>query len=156
MSEGLPLMQLVQLPRDPAACWTWIGNCGAAGYPIKTVAGKCLTGRQWMWQQLFGPVPAGLVVSTTCGNRGCVNPHHLRLCTMAEAVQAGNGATLTVDDVRELRALVNNGVPWDLVAARYGISKTTISDVMRRKSWRVRSQHKPGGRPAQPRQEQHP
>jgi len=145
MPAGFCMAPLIRLPRDPAGCWEWLGKINTAGYPMKEHLGKSLIATRWMWQTVFGLIPAGLVVSATCGNRACVNPHHLRLQSQAEACRAGSGATLTPDDVRELRALVDNGVHRDTVAERYGVSLTTISDVMRRKSWKRKTA--PGGRP---------
>lgn len=100
---GTSLKPAVQLPRDPAACWDYLGARTQAGYGKKTVAGRNELAHRWIWLMLFGPIPDSPVVSHTCSNPGCINPYHLRLCSQTQANRAGIGATLTARDVREIR-----------------------------------------------------
>lgn len=138
-APGSTLKPLVKLPRDPLACWEWLGTRNAQGVAHKQINGECWPARRWMWSQLFGPIPAGLVVTTTCGNLGCVNPHHLRCCFQAEANRAGPGATLLPSDVQEIRAAGKQRTPRLAVqlAERYGVTPETIRDVWARRSWRA-------------------
>ena len=39
---------------------------------------------RYVFTQVNGPIPPGLVIDRTCGNRRCLNPRHMRLCTMTE------------------------------------------------------------------------
>ncbi len=145
---GFALFPLIKLGKTADECWEWQSAFNAAGYPHKTHNGVDLLASRWMWMTLFGPIPQGLVVSTKCGNRACVHPAHLVLRTQAEACREGVATTLTVRDIVELRRLVDNGVSRSDVAERYGVTGVTISDVMRRKSWKPRNKHRAGGRPA--------
>lgn len=145
---GFALFPLIKLGKTADECWEWQAAFNSAGYPRKTHNGADLQANRWMWLTLFGPIPEGLVVSTTCGNRACVHPAHLVLRTQAEACREGVAATLTARDIGELRRLVDNGVSPAELAERYGVSPQTISDVKRRKSWKPRNKHRAGGRPA--------
>jgi len=137
-APGSTLKALVKLPRDPLACWEWLGTKNAQGVAQKQINGECWPARRWMWSQLFGPIPPGLVVTTTCGSASCVNPHHLRCCWQSDANRAGAHVTLLPEDVREIRAAGKQRTP-DLaarLAERYGVTPNTIRDVWARRSWR--------------------
>lgn len=87
---------------------------------------------------------AGLVVMHTCDNKWCVNPEHLVLGThqnnmddMVSKQRHMHGIThvqskLTEADVIAIRAA--NNTQKELAAA-YGVSFQTISDIQRRITW---------------------
>lgn len=135
---GITFKPLVKLGRDPSDCYEWIGSVDDAGYGRKQFGGKAVLAHRWIWQQLFGPIPAGLIVSHTCTNRACVNPHHLRVTTQAEGCRHGITASLTPADVVEIRRhRCDAGTNLrQHLADRYGVSPSTISDIWGRKSWR--------------------
>lgn len=136
VAPGMVLTPLIELGRTPADCWRWVGPVSHGGYPKKTYCGRDIPARRWMWMQLFGPIPDGLVISVNCGNQQCLNPHHLRANTQAEACR--NGAnTLLPQDVAEIRRARKQAGPGvrDALAERYGVSPTLISDIWGRRAW---------------------
>lgn len=133
---GQTLKQLVRIGRRPDDCWAWLGATDAAGYAKKQVGGRTLLAHRWLWEQLFGPIPAGLVVAHGCDSRSCVNPHHLRLCTQADAVRIGIGTTLTAGDADDIRRLYDGGLMAPLIAERFGVAESTIKSIVQRRSWR--------------------
>ena len=100
---GEVLFPQVKLGKDPADCWTWLGGKTSGGYGKKTYGGRTVSAHRWMWVQLFGAIPDGLVIDHLCSNRECVNPHHLQVVTQAVNMQRGINATLTPLDVLEIR-----------------------------------------------------
>lgn len=80
------------------------------------------------------------------GHLGCVNPRHLRWASrvenQAEMVEHGNSrrgvrnyfCKLTEDQVREIRGVGYRESDGHL-AARFGVSRTTISDIRNGRSW---------------------
>jgi len=57
-------------------CWLWTGYVNPAGYGIyATVEIRC-PAHKMAWFLVMGVMPERLY--RTCGNRGCVRPHHLR------------------------------------------------------------------------------
>jgi hypothetical protein len=137
-APGSTLKPLVKLPRDPADCWTWLGNTTDAGVPQKQFDGKPMLARRWLWQQLFGPIRDGLVISPSCGNAGCVNPHHLRMTTQADAVRGGVQASLMPDQVRQIKAHPADDRSANVArvfAERFGVSVETIRDIWGGRSW---------------------
>lgn len=135
-APGAVLKPLVKLGRTPGDCYTWIGNTDDAGVAIKQFAGKSMPARRWMWMQLFGPIPDGLIVANTCGNKACVNPHHLRACFQAEANREAVNTLLLPADVAEIRAARKSGLnSAGVLAEKYGVSKRAIYDVCARRTW---------------------
>lgn len=144
--HGQTLKPLVKLGRDPEACWEWLGCKRADGLALKQIAGRQVTARRWIWEQLFGPIPDGYVIAQACGNPGCINPFHLRRLTQADALREGSSATLTAGDVADIRArfaadtskktLTARARP---IAADYEVSVATILDIVRGDTWKRRT-----------------
>lgn len=137
---GSVLKPLVKLGKRPDDCWDWLGFVTDKGVATKQTGPRHVPARRWMWQQLFGPIPDGLVVTTTCGSKVCCNPHHLRCCFQADANRLGAGVTLLASDVAEIRKAGKERSPnmAKQLAERYGVSPGTIRDVWNRRSWNAR------------------
>lgn len=134
---GQTLKPLVRLGKAPGDCWLYLGPTTPDGYGKKQLNGKTVSASAWIWSTLFGPVPAGLVISTTCGTRGCVNPHHLRACTQAQANRAGVGASLLPADVIEIKR-AKKGHAFHTaaqLAERHGVSSRLIHDIWGGRAW---------------------
>lgn len=92
-----------------------------------------------------GPIDGGLFVMHKCDNRRCVNPEHLTLGTFADnmadmvrksrqaAGSRNSHAKLRELDVIEIRSLIGK---YGMIAKRYNVSQTTISEIKARKIWR--------------------
>ncbi|GAA0721572.1 HNH endonuclease signature motif containing protein [Dokdonella soli] len=134
---GAVLKPLVKLGRDPADCWTWLANVDVGGVASKQFGGKRMPARRWMWAQLFGPIPDGLVVTTACGSKTCVNPHHLRACTQADACRASVNTSLLPADVIDIKRAKKDAGPNTarVLADKHGCSPQTIRDIWKRRSW---------------------
>ena len=147
---GVTLKQLVKLPKNPADCWEWLGAVDNLGTARKEFAGKQVIARRWMWMSLFGPIPDGLVVTTTCGNKACTNPHHLRPCTQADANRESVRTLLMPDDVAEIRRAKKDKGPNTarVLADRFNVHPNTIRDIWTRRSWsRPKPNHGPNRKP---------
>lgn len=113
---------------------------------------KSVGAHRWSYEHYKGAIPDGLFTCHTCDNKLCVNPHHLFLGTNAENIrdavrkgvkiggpnigEANGRAVLTPAKVLRIRALYGAGQTMERLADRYGVTKTHISWIVNRKSWK--------------------
>ena len=57
------------------------------GYGVFMLNGKQLKAHRFMYEQVHGPIPEGLVIDHRCSNPSCVRPDHLDAVTQGENVQ---------------------------------------------------------------------
>ncbi|MBK7822847.1 MAG: HNH endonuclease [Tessaracoccus sp.] len=137
--------------RAPDDCWPWTGRRNAYGYGI--ISAPPRSGRRYyiasrVSLELTGvEIPDGMVVRHKCDNPPCVNPAHLEVGTVADNARdmadrrrstiGGRNpqAKLTEDDLRGIRGRLALGESQVSVALVYGVSKTTINDIARGRTW---------------------
>lgn len=135
--HGQAITQRVQIGREPADCWMWLGPTTPAGHGKITFCGRDELAHRWLWAQLFGPIPAGAVVYSTCGTKGCINPHHLACDHQATACRKSVQTKLMAADVAEIRTARASGETGlaAKLAQRFGVSQRTIWDIWAGRSW---------------------
>ncbi|MEW6248699.1 MAG: HNH endonuclease signature motif containing protein [Nitrospirota bacterium] len=76
---------------DKSGCWLWTGPTrSATGYGRFTLGRRGLAAHRYAYEQVWGPIPKGLVVHHTCNQPRCVNPNHLEAVTMRENTLRGS------------------------------------------------------------------
>jgi hypothetical protein len=73
-----------------APCFLWTGRT-TKGYGVISIKGKETYVHRYMWEQMRGPIPAGLEIDHLCRVPRCVNPQHLEPVTHTENLRRGNG-----------------------------------------------------------------
>lgn len=134
-------------PTD-SGCVLWRGPALRSGYGSLSVAGSPRLAHRVAWEVAHSrPIPAGLVVRHACDTPLCVAPEHLLLGTPADnsgdmtaRERQARGervptARMTEESVRELRRLSADGASYSELADRFGISKSQVSNIVRRASW---------------------
>lgn len=134
----------------PDGCLNFTGCIRANGYgDIGDDArpGRSIRAHRAAWRVERGDIPAGMDVCHRCDNRRCVNVDHLflgtRLDNMMDAKRKGRtasgarhgGAKLSAEDVRTIRYL-SGAIAQRQLAARFGVSVSNISQIVRGYSWR--------------------
>lgn len=84
------------------------------------------------WIAANGPIPEGLILHHKCEQPPCENLDHLELKSPADHVRIGRATSLTVDDVRAIRASPMTAVD---LAPIYGITAYSIRNIRKRKTW---------------------
>lgn len=132
-------------------CWPWTGSTNEHGYGAfhnKLYSTRAAHRIAW---QLFNKatIPGGMDCCHRCDNPPCCNPGHLFIGThkenMLDAVAKGRTkkgvhgerhgrSKLSEVHVREI--LASRGVSKKALARKFGVSRETIEDITRRRSWR--------------------
>jgi hypothetical protein len=134
-------------------CWAWLGAKSEDGYGRFKRRHAYVRAHRYSWESNFGPVPEGLCVLHRCDNPSCVRPSHLFVGTNADnsrdmlrkgrhahasfSGQTNPQALLTEEDVREIkrRCRPHGTESTNEVAEYYGVSRTTIYDVIVGRTW---------------------
>jgi HNH endonuclease len=148
------------IPGTPNECWFFksatTGNKGVNYGRIK-VRGKFYLAHRLSYELHNGPIPGDLFVCHRCDNPSCCNPSHLFLGTAGDnmldkrAKGRGRGtfeegwegmhgechpmAHLNDADVITIRQQFAQGERAEILWKKYGISKSAIYSILRRKSW---------------------
>lgn len=147
----------------PDGCWLWTGSVDRDGYGHFKVAGRMHRAARWVLTQKIGrALTSDEVTRHTCDNPPCCNPAHLLPGTAADNTAdmikrgraitgdrhwtrrtperlfgvANPAARLTEGQIQMIRARYAAGERQVPLAARYGVSQSLISRIVRRTSWR--------------------
>ena len=117
-----------------------------SGYPAVGWKGSPHRLARVVFENTYGPIPAGMYVLHICDNRLCLNPEHLFLGThgdnmrdmIAKSRQRGavgkdnSHAKLTE---KEVAKIIKDSRPSREVATKYGVNKSTVLRIRSGKYW---------------------
>jgi len=143
-------MLYVKINPTEGKCWEWVGAKNAQGYGHFAVKNQSIRAHRWIYMALLGNLEKCEVVCHKCDNPSCVNPIHLIAGTpsdnMKDMVTKGRNpnrkgtrhpmATLTEDQVVELRKRSDLGEKQCDLARSFGVSAGLVGKVVRRERWR--------------------
>lgn len=134
-------------------CWLWLGDKDRRGYGRvrrREFSARTVQAHRYAWFLTHGDWP-DLLVCHRCDIPNCVNPEHLFLGThqdnMDDMWRKGRGkpghiwgakqgqAKLTDEKVLRIRALAEQGQTHDDIAAQFGVCRSNVSIIVRRKGW---------------------
>lgn len=124
-------------------CHIWQGSIDTAtGYARVFVGGRQVIASRYVYEQAHGPLPSWPVchVDHRCRVPACVRLEHLEAVTAAENIRRGISATLTPDEVEEIRSLCEQGWVQRDIARAYGVSAQQVTKIKCGQRWSA-----PGG-----------
>jgi len=137
--------------KGPADCWNWTKSLTVhGGYGQFTHMHKLYKAHQVSYRIHFGEIPKGKFVCHKCNNPACCNPAHLYAGTPADnwrdtieskkacrfPIYRGeecHDAKLTEAKVRDILTSNKGGAE---LAKEYGVSRSAISAIRRRRTWK--------------------
>lgn len=128
----------------PCKCIEFAGYLLPSGYGQKWFRGRKWRAHRVAWVLANGEIPDGMCVCHRCDNRACVNPDHLFLGTKADnsrdMVRKGRqtkGQDIVKSKITESQVLAIRADPRTQceIAADYGVHRTLVSHIKRRKIW---------------------
>jgi predicted XRE-type DNA-binding protein len=144
---------LANIPNDPNQCMEWPLSRDKLNYG--RITGSSGTRVEFVhraaWEIVHGPIPDGMFVCHDCpngDNPACFRPSHMFLGSAADnqadskkkgtAVRGERVGTskLNAEEVKEIRRLRQRGVEQKQIGKRFGVTQSTISEIVRRKKWR--------------------
>ena len=146
----VPIRLLQKRVIDRNGCWIWQGARTKHGYgQIRLVrGGNPVYVHRLSAMQSLGFIPTSSQwVLHRCDVKLCFNPAHLYLGTRNDntkdavirghtaRVEQNGGARLTVNDVREIRALRRQGNTQQRIADKFGITQGQVSVIVSKKQW---------------------
>lgn len=130
-------------------CWQWNKvQDDEDGYGRIWVDGRKRPAHRYSYELAFGPIPDGVHIDhichdpqscaggTTCPHRACVNPAHLSVSSHADNCRRGVLAKLNMEKARDIRRRFRMGETGIALAEEFHVKPTTISMVVRNRTWR--------------------
>ena len=152
--HNLPPAEVLRMKTEPelnSGCLLWSGGTTVDGYGEMSVYGRSRRAHRVSYELHHGPIPPGMMICHRCDTPQCVNPDHLYAGTDATNTadrerrgrsnhprgEAHGRAKLTSEQVAEIRALCSEpGRPTrESLAARYGVSRSLISQIDLGQTW---------------------
>ena len=133
-------------PEPNSGCWLWTGKVDKCGYGYLT-SGKAPGKRahRLSWELFNGKLTSKDVVCHKCDTPSCVNPLHLFVGTQRDNVldmwakKRGHNGERTGSHkltATEAKSIFESTEPQYVLARRYDIDPSTVSNIKRKRYWR--------------------
>jgi len=129
-------------------CLEWKRYINKHGYGYIFVKGKSWSIHRYSYFLTYGKIPKEKWILHKCDNRKCINPNHLYLGDNAQNVkdrvsknrsaiaEKNKASKLTIEQVKNIKILLRDGVPGLRLAKQYKMSQATIAEIKRNEIWK--------------------
>lgn len=154
-----------------SGCWLWQGTRATKGYGSIAVDGEPRRVHRAAYECFVGPIPERMFVCHHCDTPSCIRPAHLFLgdaaTNMRDMVRKGrgrrqitsdqshfkdgraprgeraSGSKLTEAQAQEIIAKRRSGVTTKVLAAEYGVDRSTVQRLVRGQNWNLSTERTP-------------
>ncbi len=125
-------------------CWLWTDYPTSGGYGHFWSNGKRIKASHFSYELFVGPIEPGkhILHRRECGNRNCVNPHHLYTGTNSDNIRDRmiwgdlSNFRLSVKDVLNIRRMRRENTTYEKIASIYDISISHVSRIVKGLRWK--------------------
>lgn len=145
------LAQIKAKTEEVGDCWIWQGYISNTGYPVYGKGHKLV--RRIVYELGGNVLKPRQPIITTCGDKCCVNPAHIKASTIAEVSKkaAEGGAwgglaraakiaatkrTAGKIDMETALAIRMSDESGPVLAERYGLHRSMVNRIKRGESWK--------------------
>lgn len=133
---------LDQCDATERGCMIWRNGKTAAGYAATSCNGTSFLARTLIGRVHLPPPPPGTRLFTSCGNKLCIAPEHLRWATQSEICQLRSDLSprsrrniVTAEQVIEMRRRRTDGESARSLAVEYGLAVQTVYAICAGRIW---------------------
>lgn len=130
-------------------CWNWKGVILSTGYGVLEYKGKQLGTHRASWILHNGEIPEKFFICHACDNPICSNPNHLFIGKPKDnsqdmlkknrsnrCRQNSKNSKLNINQAKQIKELLKNKISQFKIAKIFNVSRGTIQDIHRGKSWK--------------------
>lgn len=112
-------------------CWLWNVDNNDAD-PTFTMNNRKTSLRRFGYEVVKHKIPEKMFLFSQCGNRRCVNPHHVNLGHAAQKGKTKAARKINAEIARKIKADARNN---NEIAIEYKISRDTVYDIKAGRTW---------------------
>jgi hypothetical protein len=137
-NKPVDVFKYIDMTGGRDACWPFTGVPNSEGRPYIQIDGKKVLAYRVVYELVKGVKLGTKIIRHTCDNGLCCNPsHHIpgthdqNMEDMKQRERHG----LPHHTVRAIRKLGDAGITHKLISERYGVSETTVRDIINKKNY---------------------
>jgi hypothetical protein len=125
-------------------CFECTSHSGRSNYPTVSYYGKQIDAHRFVYEQMYGDIPEGLVVRHKCDNPKCINPEHMELGTIADnnrdiwdrGRENVTSRSFNEEQLSDILERLAKGEKQTDIAKGYGVSTSTINHIKTRRNYK--------------------